>query len=113
VKTYQLMKSQKSALESVSNDASSLQASWTKEKTSGDNQSTIGSLIRDEEFGFDDPVTNSRAYRRVFVMQQNKHKLPDVLDADEEEEISAPSETRNSASTKSDATINGELSALP
>ena len=56
------------------------------------NLSTTESVIGDEEFGFDDLVINSTAYRRVFMKEQNKLGLQIVQEANEDDTRNSPNE---------------------
>lgn len=79
-KTYEIMRSQevKRSLKSVSDDAKSLRDAMSISAMRATNLSTIGSMIGDEEFGFDDLVINSTVYRRAFMKQQSKLELPSI-----------------------------------
>lgn len=79
-KTYGIMSSQKvkRSLKSVSGDVKSLQDARSAIATRATDLSTTGSFIGDEEFGFDDLVVNSTAYRRVFLKQQRRLDLRSI-----------------------------------
>ncbi|KUJ13871.1 uncharacterized protein LY89DRAFT_736867 [Mollisia scopiformis] len=99
-KTYEIMKSQevKRSLMSVSNDVKSLRDSVSMVPAKETDLETTGSVIGDEEFGFDDLVINSAAYRRVFMKQQSKLQLQSI-----HEGSSGPSIGPETLNTQSDS----------
>jgi hypothetical protein len=71
----------KRSLKSVSDDAKSLRDAVSIIAVRATDLSTTGSMIGDEEFGFDDLVINSTAYRRAFMKQQKKLELPSIQES--------------------------------
>ena len=97
---YRIINSQKakSVLAGVSSRAASLRESWTL----GSGRIETGSLLGDEEFGFDNPVINSTAYRRVFVKQESKYHLQGCQDTVDETDNIDPRETYNAGKVGSE-----------
>jgi len=64
-------------------------------------------MIGDEEFGFDDRVIDSQAYRRVFYKQEKKQKLSTTSEVDEEKATGSSVPTKN-GSQNQNASSDGE-----
>jgi hypothetical protein len=107
-KIYRIINSQKvkSVLAGVSSGAASLRESWTR----GSGPIESGSLLGDEEFGFDDLVINSTAYRRVFVKQKSKYHLQGSQDIDDEADIIATKKTKSTENIGSRENMEGRFS---
>ncbi|KAF4632016.1 hypothetical protein G7Y89_g6114 [Cudoniella acicularis] len=96
-------------LTAFQSDAESLQSAWNQRQSTGDDVSTTGSMLGDEEFSFDDIVINSKAYRRVFARQQSKHQFNNTMMTPDSDDVNDSKEITNPGSSDANASIPAQL----